>query len=201
MPIIPANESLRSSITRGREFESISDRLRARHVANVGDITQEQGRLGRGAASAVQQKFRTPGGGSFSRQLEQTLRRGKARQGIMNRGDAAIRNQQLKDRLALARSSVGRRGALQQTSADAARLRAGLSATERAAKSQVGSAFAGAGGFILGGAARGFKDFFGSPEIPVATDVGQFRANDPFNDPLAIPALDQIGGRPLVGPS
>ena len=162
------------SLAKGREFESFGDALRVRSQTGIDSIGQEQGRLNRGAASTVQQKFKTPGGGSFAKNLEQTIRRGKARQGINNRGDASIRNQQLKDRLMMAKSSVVRRGNLQQTSANAAQLRAGGEAATRSANSQVSQAYAGAAGGIVGGAVRGFGEnlFNSSGEISVAMDQG-----------------------------
>ena len=173
---------LKESIFRGKQLEGIGEKLRAQHTANVASTAQEQARLRVGAGSAVQQKFQSPGGGSFAKRLEQSLRRGKARQGIVNRGDAAIRNQQLKDRLQLARSSVSRRGQIQGAAGSARQLRAGLDASERSAKSQVGSALAGAGGFIAGGAIRGFGDnlFNSDSTIPVETDTGTAAA-DFFN--------------------
>ena len=193
--------NLQTSLASGREFESFGDGLRAQHVQNINNLSQEQGRLGRGAASAVQQKFRSPGGGSFAKRLEQNIRRGRARQGIVNRGDPAIRNQQLKDRLQLARSSITRRGTLQQTSENAMRLRSGLNASELRAKDQVGAARAGALGFAVGGAVRGFGGnlFNSDTTVPVATDEGTAAADVFNNSDLTNFGINNIGQGPFGG--
>lgn len=174
--------SLKKSIRTGKEFEYFGNQLRDRHARNVENIGQEQNRMGRGANSAVQQKFQTPGGGSFAQRLEQSMRRGKARQGIVNRGDNAIRNQRLKDRLAMAKSSIARRGQLQESSANAARLEAGLEATRSSAKDMVSSAYGGALGFVAGGAMRGFGDNLFNSSIPAVTDQGTAMADSLNNN-------------------
>lgn len=153
---------LKDSIARGRTIEAQGERLRAQHETGIGAIGSRIRRVQAGANLAAQRagsaRFSGPRG--FARQLEQSVKRGKARQGIVARGDKAIRNQQLKDRIALARQSVVRRGQLMQSSENAARLRAGAEASSRAASSQVHSAMAGAAGSIAGGAIRGFGDSF-----------------------------------------
>jgi hypothetical protein len=105
--------------------------------------------------------------GSFASQLAQTERRGRARQGILTRGDEAVKNQQLKDRLQMARSGINRRGALMSAASNAERIRGGLEAAQVRAGSMVDSAYAGAGGFLLGAGIKGFgsqiSDFFNQP--------------------------------------
>jgi len=154
---------LKDSISRGKHFEVRGEKLRTKQEAAISNVGGQLNRVRAAANSGVQQKTSAPQGGprGFSRALEMNLRRGKARQGVENRGEKAILNQQLKDRLQLAKGTLGKRGTMQQSSADAARLRAGGDAAAQRANSQVGAAFAGATGAIIGGALRGFGDSFG----------------------------------------
>jgi hypothetical protein len=173
---------LKDSLARGREFEAQGEGLRTRHLAGVNNLGQEQTRLGAAAGAGAQQKFQTPGGASFAKNLEQSVRRGKARQGVINRGDAAIRNQQLKDRLTAARGDISRRGTLQQTAADAARLRSGVDVAQRNANAQIGASRTGALGAVAGGLARGFKDGFSQDNgAQVSVDMDQGTAAADFN--------------------
>jgi len=153
---------LKDSIAKGRVFESQAEDISATHDVNVGAIGGRLRRVQAGANLAAQRagssRFSGPRG--FSRQLDQAVKRGKARQGINQRGDKAIRNQQLKDRIALARRSISKRGQIMQSSENAARLRAGGEAATQRANDQTRSAFVGAAGAIAGGAVRGFGDKF-----------------------------------------
>lgn len=155
---------LKDSLGRGREFEDSAESLRARQLAGIDSIGGRQKTLATAASSAVQQGLPAASGGprGFSKNLNQTLRRGKARQGIINRGDAAIRNQRLKDRLQVAKSSVVRRGQLQQTAADSARLESGLELAQTNANVGVNQAMIGAAGSIAGGITAGFSNNGGS---------------------------------------
>ncbi len=146
--------------------------LRSRFEENVETSFGLRNRLTTGASSAVAQKFGNVGGRrGFMRNLEQTIRRGKARTGIINRGEKAIANQQLKDRIGIARQRIGRKGILENALGNASRISAGLDATRRAAKDQVGAAFAGAAGSILGGATSGFLNRE-QEVVPVKTELG-----------------------------
>lgn len=176
---------LKDSIGRGRQLEGQFEGLRAEHEADINNTGNERQQLAAGANSAAQQQFRNVSGPrSFAQNLEQTVRRGKARQGIVNRGEKAIQNQQLKDRLQLMRSKVGRRGALQGAASDAASFRAGTDITQQNASARKSAATAGGLGFAVGGLASGFKDKFNfSSKIdPVQADVGTASA-DFFNRP------------------
>jgi len=151
---------LKDSIAKGRDFEAAGERLRGRHETSVGAIGGRINRIQAGANLAAQRegshKFAGPRG--FARQLEQNIKRGKARQGINERGEKAIRNQQLKDRLTLVRQSAQKRGTLMDTSANAAKLRSAGEAATQSANSQTRAAMTGAVGAIAGGALRGFGD-------------------------------------------
>lgn len=65
---------------------------------------------------------------TFGGALGQSLRIAKARQGIMNRGEAAIRNQQLKDRLRVASLQQSKRGQLIDAHQRAANIKEGVNA-------------------------------------------------------------------------
>lgn len=148
-------------IDRGRAIESRGESLRSRFAARVDNNNPEFQRIRAGANLAAQRAGSANIAGGprgFSRQLTLASRRGKAREGIKGRGENAVRNQQLKDRLSLARSSVGRRGQLLGAAGDAARLKAGGDAAALRAKSTTDNAFSGALGSIAGGAVRGFGD-------------------------------------------
>lgn len=84
----------------------IADRRTGRVERQAGQQMQEL----RGAASSAlaQQDAVVPT--SFAGSLDAAARRSKARAGIISRGDSAIRNQQLRDRLEIARRSRGRQG-------------------------------------------------------------------------------------------
>ncbi len=151
---------LKDSIAKGRPLEARGEALRAQHETSIGAVAGRIRRVDAGANLAAQRagSFKFSGPRGFARQLEQAEKRGKARQGIEQRGEKAIRNQQLKDRISIARQSVQKRGQLMQSSADAARLRAGGEAVTRSARAGTSAAFAGAAGAVAGGALRGFGD-------------------------------------------
>ena len=165
-----AHDSLMTSLRQARGYEEFSERFRTRHKQNVDNLGQQRQRLAVTAGAGAQAKFRDPGGASFADKLEQTIRRGRARQGIVNRGDKAIANQQLKDRLQLARAGMTRQGQLMGASASAARLQKGLDITKEQAASSVSQANAGMYGFLAGSALSAF-DFGGNEtEIPIQED-------------------------------
>jgi hypothetical protein len=151
---------LKDSIAKGRSFEAQGERLRARDETSIGAVGGRINRVKSGANLAAQRagSSQIAGPRGFAGSLEQAVRRGKARQGINERGEKAIRNQQLKDRITLARQSLSKRSTLIQSSASAARLRAGGDAAAQSARDQTNSAFAGALGSVAGGALRGFGD-------------------------------------------
>jgi len=85
--------------------------LRDQFINDVQNIGAEKQRFGAAAGSQGFQVLRDQGAGkSFGGTLRRGLKVAKVRQGVMNRGDAAIRNQRLKDRIQLARSGLSRKG-------------------------------------------------------------------------------------------
>ncbi len=170
---------LKDITSRTKGFEQQAEGLRVRGDRDIDATGQEMRRLRSGAGSAVQQKFgAVRGRRGFARNLEQTLRRGKARQGIVARGDKSVLNQQLKDRLAGARQDIARRGVVQQTVGDAGRIRSGLDTSLRSSSDSVNQAFAGAAGSIAGGLIGGFGDkLFSSKGVSVGMDQGTASAD------------------------
>ena len=152
-------------IARGKSLETQMEGLRTRFAADVANTGGERRRVRAGANSAAQAKLSGNRGG-FSAQLGQALRRSKARQGITNRGEKAVENQALKDRITLARDAASRRGQLLSAASGSARLRSGLDARLQGARDSVNQAFAGAAGALAGGAVRGFGDsLFGGDQL------------------------------------
>lgn len=170
---------IKDAIARGRGFETAFGDLRQRDTADIDNTGGEQHRVGAAANASVQSKFQTVRGrNAYANNLEQTIRRGKARQSIVNRGDSAIKNQQLKDRMTAMSKTVNRRGQVNQTIENAGRLRSGLDTAVSAANSQVSAAKWGAAGAVVGGAVRGFGDMFGGGgEVPVGQDQGTAAAD------------------------
>lgn len=132
--------------------------LRDQFMGNVETISGEQGRFGAAASSQAFQVLRDQGAGvSVGDTLNRGLRVSKARQGIMNRGDNAIRNQRLKDRLQLVRAGISRKGAALGLQAAGQQIRSGVNIGVRRAKDQGRAAVAGAIGTGLGAAAGLFR--------------------------------------------
>ena len=179
LPNVGSSE-LKKSVAASVPMEQQLEGLRSRFEDNVETSFGLRNRLTSGASSAVAQQFRNVGGGprSFASNLEQTIRRGKARTGIINRGEKAIANQKLKDRIGIARQRIGRKGILEDALGNAANIRAGVDDARRNAKDQVSAAFGGAAGSILGGLASGFgSKLFKGSGVPVQTDLGTASAD------------------------
>ncbi len=170
---------LKDSVARGRALEAQGERLRNRSEMQREDLSGQRRRLAAGANLQAQRDFAAVGGRDrVAGNLEQTLRRAKARQGINQRGDKALLNQQLKDRITAVQGDVRRRGQLQQSSADAARIQAGLDVAKRSASDVTNQAIAGALGSVAGGLASGFSDFFGKGDtVSPVTDQGTAAAD------------------------
>lgn len=168
---------LKSSLDKAVPLEARLDESQARHERNVETSFGLRQRLGAGASSAVAQKFRNVGGRrGFSSNLQQTLRRGKARSGIIQRGENAIANQQLRNRVGIARQRINRKGIIEGALGDAVNIHAGVDIARQQASDQVNSAYAGAAGSILGGALSGFN-FDKAGSVPVGMDMGTASAD------------------------
>lgn len=152
---------LKHNVAQGIPLEADAERLRGRYETQVGSIAGRLRRIQAGANLATQRdgsaKFGA-GPQGFARQITQAERRGKARMGINQRGEKAILNQQLKDRISIARQGLNRRGLIMDSAQNAAQIRAGGQAAINSAHASTQSAYAGAAGAIAGGALRGFGD-------------------------------------------
>lgn len=101
--------------------------LRDQFIGDVQNIGAERQQFGAAANSQSFQVLRDQGAGtSFGGTLRRSLKVAKVRQGVMNRGDSAIRNQRLKDRLQLARSGVRRKGAALNLQSAGQQIRSGV---------------------------------------------------------------------------
>lgn len=105
------------------------------------------------AGSAVQQEFGDHQTGAVTQGplLANALRRAKARVGIAQRGDAAARNQQLKDRLTAARAGIRGQARALDSQVKGANLRAGVNIGVADAKARARASTADAIGGTLGG--------------------------------------------------
>lgn len=154
--------------TQGDEFKS----LRQGVNAAIGNAPERDAtRTFNAANSASQQQLGDQQTGAVTHRdvLSNALRRAKARVGVAQRGDAASRNQQLKDRLAQVRSGIARQGRAIQTQIEGANIRAGVNVGVDAARQRSGNARAGAIGAVAGGLAATAKDYFTRPQ-PVFTE-------------------------------
>lgn len=150
---------LKDAIAATRPVLGRMERLGAQNQADVGNIEGERRRVSKGISSNVAQRFQQ-GGGSFRDNLTMALKRNKARQGIALRGDAAIRNQQMKDRVAFGKSALGRKAAAEGGLAQHAKLEQGVLAANTNADILRQQAMMGAFGTLAGAGVRGLQDFF-----------------------------------------
>jgi len=151
---------LKHNIAQGLPLEARAEGLRTRHETQVGALGGRIRRIQAGANLAAQRdgSHRFAGPRGFARQITQAERRGKARMGINQRGEKAVQNQQLKDRITIAKQGLSRRGQIMDSAMNAANIRAGGQAAISGAHASTQAAYAGAAGAIAGGALRGFGD-------------------------------------------
>lgn len=150
---------LKDAIAATRPVLGRMERLGAQNQADVGNIEGERRRVSKGISSNVAQRFQQ-GGGSFRDNLTMALKRNKARQGIALRGDAAIRNQQMKDRVAFGKSALSRKAAAEGGLAQHAKLEQGVLAANTNADILRQQAMMGAFGTLAGAGVRGLQDYF-----------------------------------------
>ena len=107
-------------------------------------------RLGAAASSAAAQS-ETVRPTSFGDAIASAGRRAKVRQGIVARGEPAIQNQALRDRLEIARRGARRRGQVRQGLASAANIREGVNVGVADADALISASRADLAGGLLGG--------------------------------------------------
>jgi hypothetical protein len=128
--------------------------LRERAFSAINNAPQKAVRTLRNAGSlAAQQKLGDQQTGAFNQAdaLRNSLARAKARTGIVTRGEPAVRNQQLKNRLAQVRSGIGTQGRGIQTQLQGQNTRFGVEGAIHDSRAGVKAARANAIGGALGG--------------------------------------------------
>lgn len=131
------------------------------------------------ALTAAQADRRMPT--SYADAMSSSTRRAKVRQGIVSRGEAAIRNQQMKDRLKIAQGQASRRGALINTMQTAAGIREGVNVGVSDANNRIRESQASMWGSIAGSAARIGKQWWDNRG---AVDTGDPFTGQPQSSPL-----------------
>lgn len=116
---------LRSSLARTREQRSGFSKLSTRQAANIGG-QKDRLRRSLGAAASLKAARSSSTPTSFAGSIQDATRRASARQGIVNRGEKAIANQSLKDRLSFVRSGLRQHGVAQQSLSQGANIREGV---------------------------------------------------------------------------
>lgn len=181
------------AISRGRSLEDRLGRHDASVLADINNTGNERASLRRSGSSVLAQKFGRVTG--VAGNLRQTLRRGKARQQIEGRGEPAIANQQLKDRVSMARRNLSRRGVGLRGLGVASRMRTDIANARQTGADRVDAAKFGAFGAVAGGLTSAFGEkLFDrggtvTPEMDEGTAAADFfNTNDDFTfDPLAEP--------------
>jgi len=130
--------------------------LRARAVRGIDTAEKRQG-----AAVRVQQQFgdQETGAVTHASALDAALKRAKTRVGIGQRGDAAIRNQQLKDRLEQVRMGIAGQARAISTQTAGQNIKAGVNLGVSDARDRISASRASAAGGIVGAVAGGIKGF------------------------------------------
>ncbi len=152
------------------KFRGLADRF----AIEAANIEPERRQLRASAGSAAAQSLRGDGGTTAGSTLDRMLRTAKARQGIIERGDPAIRNQRLKDRLAMVRAGVSRTGAAIDLQGAGQQIRAGVNLAGQRAEDRIGAARAGAAGAAAGIGAAYWKN-----RAKKTTSSGGLDANAP----------------------
>jgi hypothetical protein len=139
--------------------------LAERSELDVANVNPERRRLRAATGLSSALALRDNSGSTQGSTLQAALRQAKARQGIVNRGDAAIGNQRLKDRLGFVRSSLRRRTSALDLQGAGQQIRAGVTINAQNARDSIQNARLGAAGTAVGaafGVASGNKTDNGS---------------------------------------
>lgn len=148
--LAPETSRTRSMIdTMGKDREGFS-RLAQRFEAESGNIETERRSLRGIVSSAAAQNQSAETGVTAGGTLRDSLRRAKTRQGVINRGDAAITNQRLKDRITAARSGIAQKASALDLAGAGAQIRAGIELNAQRGRDAISGARAGAAGATAG---------------------------------------------------
>ena len=146
--------------------------LRKRFIANVGNKDRRMSqRLQGSISSQVAQQFNEPAT-NFADAISASTRKAKIRGEISNRGENAIKNQQLRDRIAIMRSGQKRRGAIQDALSQATNIREGVNVGVANANQAIANSNADLAGGITGSVLAGIKNgafSFGKTTTPGTT--------------------------------
>lgn len=147
--------------------------LRDRHIRNVENLRPEQRQLG-GSASLGAAIVGAPGGTNANAAFENAMRTAKARTAIQNKGDNAIRNQQLIDRMAEVKAGNQRTAMGMRARSAADHLNFDTNARLRYYDDQIKAERAGLRGGLAGmllGGGKYLFDEYGSPAPPGQNDL------------------------------
>lgn len=133
--------------------------LRSRAQASINNAVNRTRRVAgaQGASRVATQLGDQDTGARGNDAVTNALRRAKARVGVIDRGDAAARNQQLVDRLAQVKSGISAQGRAIQLQTAGQNIRAGVNIASQDARARGDAAVAGATGASLGGLAATLK--------------------------------------------
>lgn len=182
-----------NNLQRERESFGLNRTRTLTALANAGDRGAADARRAGGLTAARADKVNPT---SYADAIAGAERRAKVRQGIVTRGDAAVRNQQLKDRLQIAQGQASRRGALINTLQTAANIKEGVNTGVQDANARVRESQASMFGSIAGAAGAVGKNWWNnrSPGTPAFTgepqmsplpqsNEGSYRGLTLFGDP------------------
>mgnify|MGYP001037906082 CR=1 FL=1 len=146
-------------------------------IANTNSLDAERSELGGNLSQQTAQALSGPqGGNNFASTLGQNTRVGKVRQNLRNRGDAAMKNQQLKDRLSVAKLGMRKRERGLSALSSAAGIREGVNQADMQARSSIRSSRAGLFG-TLAGAGLAMYTGRNKPEPTMTTSSSNSGAN------------------------
>lgn len=168
-----APNNLRADVTRMTgERDALAPAV-ARNIGAIGNArTRLSRQLGRDATMRAAQGDNAPAT-SFAGTLAAATRRARARQGIVNRGERAIENQSLRDRIAVARQNSMRRGSLHEALAGAANIREGVQQANASARQMIAESRANMFGSLAGGLTSLAASYFGNRPGSVSRGVDQ----------------------------
>lgn len=173
-----AAQSLRQEVG---NLQSLRDSLQGARNRHLGNVSNAENRLRTGLSNAATMKVAQSdrySPTSFRGALDSATRRMRARQGIVNRGDAAIRNQSLKDRIKVAQGSAVRRGNLQNVLQQGINIREGVNVGVSNANNRIKAARANMFGTLAGSAASIIKNIdWGSGGVSQSMDQGTAAAD------------------------
>ena len=146
----------------GRQASELGG-FRQQLQAGIANAPDREGRVIAGrAATVTQQQFgdQQTGAVTHADVLDNALKRAKTRVGINTRGDNAVRNQQLKDRLTEVRAGMTEKARALDVQVKGQNISSGVNVGAQDAIDRVRAAQADAFGSIAGGIGAEFKDAF-----------------------------------------